>query len=104
MPKQSKTPFANIRKPADSQLAAAMCGHAFKRCISCGQTIVPSETLCYDCRRIKELGLRDRVYQPTGVTDQRADTQPKQSFPSDKRSGYHDTISNAHIPPTHERF
>jgi hypothetical protein len=104
MPNQPKTPFANIRKPTDTQLTAAMRGHTFKRCTSCGATIVPSQTLCWECQRIKELGLRDRVYQPVGTEDTRQDTDQKQSYNAFNRSGYSDSIPKTKIDPTRERF
>jgi hypothetical protein len=94
---------SNIKKPTDAQLAAAMNGHASKRCTSCGQTIVPSGTLCWECRRIKELGLRDRVMQPVGVQDPRQDTQPKQSYNAFNHAGYSDTIPSTTVPPTKGR-
>jgi predicted RNA-binding Zn-ribbon protein involved in translation (DUF1610 family) len=98
--KQPKTPFANIRKPTETQLAAATKPVPFKHCPSCGNSIISSAKYCNECARLVELGMRTAVkqFEPSN------DTQQAQSYDAFNRSGYSDRIPSSKIPPSRERF
>jgi hypothetical protein len=101
MPKNTpKAPFAAICRPTDTQLFAASRPVPFKRCCSCGRSIISSAEYCTECSRLTELGMRDAVPQ----FGYQKDTQPKQSYPAFDRSGYSDKIPDEKIQPTRERY
>jgi hypothetical protein len=99
--KTPKVPFQNLHKPSDEQVFAATKGTPFKPCPNCGRSKISSEKYCVECSRLvtEGFGVTPRAPHPTV-----RDTAPVQSYPSDKNSGYHDTISTRKIDPTRERF
>src|SRR5579864_1312112 len=101
MPKPTKAPFADIKRPTDAQVFGATKGTPFKPCPNCGRAKISSEKYCVECSRLVSEGFGPTPRAPYPTV---RDTAPVQSYPSDKHSGYHDTISNAKIDPTRERF
>jgi hypothetical protein len=99
----SKEFKSNINKPTDAEVHAFGAGRPFKKCPSCGQSIGPKQPYCWECKRLVELGMKDAVKQPVGVSDTSQDTQEKQSNPSHNHSGYRDQISSKKFPPNKER-
>jgi hypothetical protein len=97
-----KTPFSNLIKPTDAQLADMQRGHPFKNCKQCGLPIVASRIVCPECERLTEIGFGPVPRKCYPLPGQ--DTQPVQSYPNDKHTGYHDTISHRKIDPTRERY
>jgi hypothetical protein len=94
MPKTPKAPFSTIHRPTDSQLFAATKPVPFKRCCSCGRSIISSAEYCTECSRLIDLGMRDAVKQ-FGYQN---DTQQKQSYTAFDRSGYSDKIPTTQFP------
>jgi len=95
MPKTPpKAPFASVRRPTDAQLFAATEPVPFKRCCSCGRSIISSAEYCAECSRLIELGMRDAVKQ----FGYQKDTQQKQSNTAFDGSGYQDTIPATKFP------
>lgn len=87
MPKEFKS---NIAPLTEDRLAGMLKPSPFKKCPSCGNSIISSATFCNECKRLRELGMRDSVPQFVQANPQQ-DTQEKQSFRSDNHAGYRDT-------------
>jgi hypothetical protein len=94
MAKTTKAPFSSTHRPIDSQLFTATKPVPFKRCSSCGRSVISSAEYCTECSRLIELGMRDAVKQ-FGYQN---DTQPKQSYPAFTRSGYEGKIPDSKFP------
>ena len=94
MSKTPKAPFANLHTLTDAQVFAAPKGHPFKRCESCGNSIISSACYCGECLRLTELGMAPAVkrFQPS------SNTQQKHSYPAFDRSGYRDKIPATKFP------
>jgi hypothetical protein len=90
MSKQPKVPFKDLHKPTDAEVRAAIKPTPFKRCPSCGNSIISSAKYCNECARLVELGMRDAVPQFVQANPS-VDTQPKQSYCGYDHSGYTDT-------------
>ena len=103
MAKTPKAPFASLRRPTDSELRDSIRPVPFKKCCSCGRSVISSVEYCSECARLIELGMAKA--QPQFVQyNPGQDTQQKQSHTAFDRSGYRDTIPNTKFPPTKGRM
>jgi hypothetical protein len=93
---------SNVSKPSDAEIFAATRGIPFGTCKQCGLRTVTNQVLCPECERLEKIGFGPTPRTPNVPPGQ--DTTPVQSYPSDKHSGYGDTIPKGKWNPTRERF
>lgn len=93
---------SNISRPTDTQVFAAMKGHPFKQCASCGNSVISSVRYCNECKRLLELDMAPAQRQFVQANPG-ADTQESQSFSNDNCTGYSDRISSSKFPANKER-
>jgi hypothetical protein len=94
-----RTRSAAGRLTDDAALAAATRGRAFKKCESCGNSIISTECYCPECARLTSYNMAPAVKQFVPSND----TQSKHSYPSNKHAGYTALTGNPKSPVGKER-
>ena len=83
---------SGMKMPTDAEVFAATKGRPFGTCKQCGLPTVTNQVVCPECERLTEIGFGPVPRAFHTLPGQ--DTQPVQSYPSNRHDGYSDFISN----------